>query len=180
MSMKADGLSYAKTLAGSAELRLSDVLVLGRGNDPYFIGTPSHYRDGEWFAIHRFRDQNPKTKTQIVASEADTALREKWSTETSDYRERAAEIQSRIQVVYDEYQPELEVIAERMETDLEPVNQELEGLREEYCGYVDQFEIELPPRPEPEIDGPCDDPLYDSERDHVDQLLAFQRHEELA
>jgi hypothetical protein len=45
-------LGYRDIQALAAEIgrTIKDLIVLARNNDPFFIGTPAHVRDAEWFA----------------------------------------------------------------------------------------------------------------------------------
>lgn len=44
-----NGLEFTKQLAAELGVRIQDLLVMARNNDPYSIGTPANMRDVEWF-----------------------------------------------------------------------------------------------------------------------------------
>ncbi len=44
-----NGLEITRQLAEELGVRIQDLLVLARNNDPYSIGTPANMRDVEWF-----------------------------------------------------------------------------------------------------------------------------------
>lgn len=130
-------------------------------------------------AVQRFWDDDLQLATRDAVEAVESLLDAAWSGASAGISDRLAEARDQAAAVYAKHQPRLQQIADAMVADLEPINSELESVWQEYVELVGNFEVDLPGRPEALVEGPPADPLYDSDRGHEQQLLAYRRHESL-
>ena len=122
------------------------------------------YRDPDLY--DRLWDAEQEAKARCVAALA--PIREQA-------REDLERIESAVQEIWSGYQGRLETLAQDLAQDLAPMQKELDVLRYWVGLQFDDLEIELPERPEAEIDPPDESRwLFDSNRDYVEQLGHYQ------
>lgn len=116
----------------------------------------------------------------FAEEEAQETVDEQWSQDASRLRAEAAELKAEADAVAAGYSERLAALSAELDEELEPYAARLENLRERARGLVDDFDPELPERPEAEPveldpDGPH---LFDSRRHWLWQLSVFKAHQQ--
>jgi hypothetical protein len=128
-------------------------------------------------AITPYLDKTLEGQLEEVEDEALTDATEAYEEATQEERERLEEITEKANEITERYREEVEQINGRLQEELAPLKEQLEDVRREAQQKMDDLQITLPERPEPEIDEQDeDDWLYDSDRDYVDQLGHYHQH----
>jgi hypothetical protein len=128
-------------------------------------------------AIQRYQDSSISDRISEVEDEAQKEVSELWEEETQDVREEMLSLRDELETIYDEYREPVREISTKMNKALEPINERLSELHDEFTRIEIRFDPDLPDKPASEPDGPVtDDPLFTSDRDYFDQLIAFNRH----
>jgi transcriptional regulator with XRE-family HTH domain len=74
-----------------------------------------------------------------------------------------------------QYTDRLIALRRELETELEPIRERMDEVREELDAAAEDFALELPARPEPEVDPPDEsDWLFDAGRDYLQQLAVYK------
>src|SRR5262249_44976310 len=95
--------------------------------------------------------------------------------EPASITERRDAIQSDAEAVLERYQERLANLAKELETDLAPIRERMDDLEADLADAVDELDIELPDRPEPDIDEPDEsDWLLDITRPFFEQLAVYK------
>jgi len=128
-------------------------------------------------AINRYRDSSLWDRTANAYAEAKAIVTDEWHALTAPFRKELRELEYTARTIYDQYQERLAEISVEMQSDLEPINQRLQELAEEFERQAERFNPEIPSKPYAVPDGPpASDPLFDSTRRHLEQLMVFRRH----
>jgi hypothetical protein len=128
-------------------------------------------------AIKRYRDTSLRTRTSQAYAEAQEIVTDEWDALTAPFREELRELGNVAGEIYGQHQARLAELSAEMRSDLEPVNARLQELATEFEQEACVFDPAIPDKPEAIPDGPpTSDPLFDSAREHLEQLEAFRRH----
>jgi hypothetical protein len=126
-------------------------------------------------AAEPYRDESLEARISEAGSEAEDAAAEAWEEVTEPHRQEVEEIEQEARQVYDRYRTQLEQLDDQLGAELEPLRERLEAVRHAIQAEVDQFDFDLPARPEAEIDPPDErDWLFDSGREYMEQLAAYK------
>jgi len=128
-------------------------------------------------AIKRYRDTSLRTRTTQTYREAQEIVTDEWAELTAPFREELQELEATAWKVYEQYRERLAELSAEMQSDLEPVNARLQELATEFEQDARAFDPAIPDKPYAVPDGPpASDPLFDSTRRHLEQLMVFKRH----
>jgi hypothetical protein len=129
-------------------------------------------------AVAPYRDVTLFGRMAEAEEEAREALGEAWEEATSTHREQLDEIAEEAREICGRYEEELAQVDQRLQADLAPLKERLEGVRHALLAAIQDFQVDLPDRPEPDADPPDEGGwLFDSGRDYLEQLAAYKRHE---
>src|SRR5262249_12056231 len=96
---------------------------------------------------------------------------------TRDVRRALKELQDQAREIAGRYQGRLKRLNTKLQGELAPLHKRLEAVRQAMQETAEGFQLELPARPEAEVErGKEDHWLYDSGREYLDQLGSYQRH----
>jgi hypothetical protein len=126
-------------------------------------------------AVRRHVDEEYRDRLNDARREAsDTIDEARGETNGPELAAEAAENNAAAREIVAELGEEIAaLIAERLE-ELAPLREGNEELAREAAELVEGLDVELPDRPDVEINGADDEVLFDSDRDRLDQLDAFR------
>jgi hypothetical protein len=126
-------------------------------------------------AIEPYRDRTLARRLDEAEEEAREEAEEAWEKRVAPYREELDAIRREGRDVAARYDGQLEELNETLQAELAPLRQRMEAVRQAVQEARDQFEVEMPERPEPEID-PVDedDWLFSSDRTYFAQLAMYK------
>ena len=126
-------------------------------------------------AVKPYRDdalESDLYSTEITVADQ---LKSAWRNATDDDRKQLRLIEASIQDVYASYSERLLALKAAMDDELAPIQQDVDSLRHDIENKIEDFDADLPARPESELDEPQDNEwLYDSDRDYFDQLDVYK------
>ena len=127
-------------------------------------------------AVRPYRDPTLAQRLNETADEAGEILGEAWKDATSEYSDEVDELAEAAREIVSRYEDRLKALNDELQADLEPVREQVEAIWHAIQEAADSLIVDLPPRPEPEIDIPDErDWLYDSGRDYLSQLSVYKR-----
>lgn len=128
-------------------------------------------------ALAPYRDNDLRWRLAKMESQARRWVREEWREVTEDERARLAALEAEALAIVDQYRGRLAALAAELASELEPVRGRLDVVWQAVQAKIDDFDPDLPERPEPETDDADEsDWLFDAGRDYVDQLEVYQAH----
>jgi hypothetical protein len=126
-------------------------------------------------AAQPYRDTGLEQRMDEAGEEARETAEEAWDDAIAEQRQQLEALEERAREIVGPYQAELEQLAQRLDADLGPLNGELEAIRQAVLERAEDFDVDLPDRPEAEIDEVDEsDWLFDSRRDYMGQLAAYK------
>ena len=128
---------------------------------------------GEALAVYRNTDI--ETDLEQTDTEADEIVTAAWEAEAADLAELLADAKTRAEQVYDRYRQRVEQLGDDLAADLEPIQDELDELRDAVLARKEAFDCELPERPRAALQWPDEsDWLFHSRRSYFEQLAAYK------
>jgi hypothetical protein len=128
-------------------------------------------------AVNRYRDTSLRTRTSEAYDTAQEIVSREWRELVAPFETELAELTEVAEKIYPIYQERLRDLASDIDKDLKPLNDRAKQLALEFRSEALDFDPLIPGKPNATPDGPVnDDPLFDSNREHIDQLNAFRRH----
>jgi hypothetical protein len=126
-------------------------------------------------ALEPYRDEDLQASLEETHDEAQELADEAWTESTRELQERLRSISEKANQIAAPYRKKLEMLRRRLAKEMQPLQRQLDEARHDLDQTVDTFSVELPERPEPEIDLPDEAGwLFDSGRDYLDQLKHYQ------
>lgn len=139
--------------------------------------------------IRPYRDNTLRDRMRETEQEAQESAENQWKEIVQEELEQIEELRSEIDGILHRHKTVIEVRNERLRieqnmltvalrAELAPYQAKLETLRERIASSVTNLDIELPDRPEAEVD-PGDEAhfLYASDRDYFEQLASYKSHQ---
>jgi hypothetical protein len=109
--------------------------------------------------------------------EAETIATRLWAEQTEQQRAELATIAAETAPIVARFQAQLSELARQLAEEVQPYRERLDAIEEAISAAADDFNPELPERPEAATVDDADEPwLYDSQRDFLEQLRWYQRH----
>ena len=131
-------------------------------------------------ALRPYVDEQLETKLDEAREMAEGRVRNEWWNLMLDEMSELAAIRAETEDIVERYSGELESLNDRLQEELEPIRAHLEDVWQAVQAKSNTFEIDLPPRPEPETDPAEKDWLFDSKRGYMEQLSHYQERKKLA
>jgi len=126
-------------------------------------------------AIAPYRDDALCDALESAEADAQRHAETKWSLATANYATELAEIDVQARHIAKGYEERLEQLSAKLDAELAPLQERLDSLRQAIIETRDGFEVELPSRPDPNVDpGDEDDWLFCSEREYTEQLAVYK------
>lgn len=128
-------------------------------------------------AIRPYRDTTLIRRLNDAEEEAVETVNDAWEKHKKAFDDRLEKLKLQAKQILEPFQARLERFAEEVADAFEAsgIDDEIAQFRADVREAVEQLEIELPDRPEPEYDGDGDsDWLYDSRRDYSTQLSFYK------
>jgi len=126
-------------------------------------------------AVEPYVDQNIDRKLHTAHAEAYWSVRDKWTALTAPHKKELTKLQKTVRAMTKKYQKEVAAISKRLQRDLAPSRKQLAKLERKVKHCWDEFDPELPPRPEPDDAEPArTDILFDSSRPYDEQLKHYK------
>ena len=113
--------------------------------------------------------------------ETQTAAESDWLIAIDEVHRDVNELKHEVQAIADKYHPQLDALNRSMQAELKPIRERLEkdegSIREQVEEAADDLHLDLPPRPEAEIDEPDESNwLFDASRGLDDQIAFYNQH----
>lgn len=126
-------------------------------------------------AAEPYIDKDLPRRLYRAQDEAEAIVTEAWEEATAEERAELGSIQAEARRIAMHYTAELASIRDRLDADMEPIRERLEVTTQALRLKCDMMEIDLPERPDPEVDPPPEDSwLFDSSRDYFEQLPYYK------
>ena len=130
-------------------------------------------------AVSQYIDINLSDEISEAGTEAQDMVTEEWEAAIEPYADEFVNINSEVDAIVDDYNKKLKDLAEELEEKLKPYTERLGAVTHEIQSEKDTFGVELPGRPEAEVDPfDEDDWLFDSNREYIEQLEVYKDHQE--
>jgi hypothetical protein len=128
-------------------------------------------------AIEPYRDLTLEVRLEEAEGEAREWAEEAWEERIAPYREELEDIEQKSRQIATRYGDELRQLNDRLQAELASLHRRKEAVRQALQEAMDRFEVDLPERPEPDIE-PLDEEawLYSSDRDYLTQLAMYKQH----
>jgi len=129
-------------------------------------------------ALAPYRDARYSASLSRAQREALELAESEWQEMTTEEASRLAELRRQAEEIAAGYTDRLTQLSEELEQDMAPLSEELKILRQAIHKKGEDFEPELPSRPEPRVsfNGAESQWLFDAERDYLDQLAHYKSH----
>jgi hypothetical protein len=127
--------------------------------------------------VAKYRDPTLNDRLRTVRQEVRSDVEPAWTDATEDLRADLSQLTSDVQPIIDRYREEFQEVANRMNIELAPYEQQLQELRDRVRDASEEVisELDLPERPQPELSDVDDSKLlFDSRRHWWDQLMIFK------
>jgi hypothetical protein len=155
---------------------------LDESGDPGFTRAMSAQRSATatrakpWRAMAPYIDTTLRPRLRDAEDEAGETVNEAWGEAIAAAEFDLDEIRrDAAAAAIKPYRQRLAELGKAVEQDLEPVRERWDALREQVEAVVEDFDVDLPERPEPEVDRPKEsDWLFDSARDDLEQLRHYK------
>jgi hypothetical protein len=121
--------------------------------------------------------QDPVLRSRLVQADAAArySAREEWAEATAHIRGQIADIKREIGEIIEPYREPIAEIASELNGKLAPYQERIDDLEGALDEARDEFDPELPGRPEPAVPPIGDSVLFDSRRDWAAQLERYRR-----
>ena len=130
-------------------------------------------------AVMPYRDESLANRLARARRAAQVEAEEAWEEATQDERYEMEAITAEAEEVVGRYRPRIEALSTEMAADLAPLEERLETLQHAVREVADDFDLDLPSRPEGVVDFPDEEGwLFDSDRSYLDQLGVFQNYKQ--
>jgi hypothetical protein len=127
-------------------------------------------------AVAPYRDPTLAARLEEAGRDATALATAAWEDQTRETREQLAALHAEIASRAEKYRPTLQALNAMLEAELAPLRARLDELRHGLERSVAQLQVGLPDRPEADLEEPDeDDWLFDSNRDFLGQLEAYQQ-----
>jgi len=126
--------------------------------------------------IERLQDPEFERKFWDAERQARDVIEAQWSDAIADMKDEIDVVSKKLTEITDRYAEESCQLRERYKDDTDPLRDQIETIRQAVRNKIEDFTPDLPPLPEPEIEG--DDPnewLYHSGRPYEEQLEYYKR-----
>jgi hypothetical protein len=126
-------------------------------------------------AVRPYRDRTLAQRLNEAADEADETLSDAWEDAIGGYREELRDLEEAAREITARYKDRLAALNDELQADLEPTQERIDVVWHAIQEAADSLDVDLPPRPEPEIDlSDESDWLFDSARDYLTQLSIYK------
>lgn len=128
-------------------------------------------------AVNQYRDDDLRYRLEDAESEAEESIESEWQAWISDYEIEAEALEARARKIIKEFEPKIQEISEMFNAAMSDVKKDAQKLESNLQWSIDNFmpEVELPERPEPEIEAPDESNwLFASTRRFGEQLDHYQ------
>jgi hypothetical protein len=127
-------------------------------------------------AARPYFDFDLSTKLWRARRQAQREIDEAWADALAPYRDELTALAQESRAIADQYREELQALETRLQDELDPLKERLEALRQDVQATIDDFDVDVPPRPEPETNPPDEeDWLFDASREYLDQLEMYKQ-----
>lgn len=128
-------------------------------------------------AIWAYYDAGLEKRLAAAATEARKVTSAAWNAATETSITDLATIREEARPILTNYGDRLTALNTELQAELEPLSEWLADVVEAIDTAADDFDPELPERPEPEVEPPDESEwLYDSDRDYLAQLQYYRDH----
>jgi hypothetical protein len=130
-------------------------------------------------AVAPYRDENLEARLAETGEEAEDQARAEWEEATAPVREELEQIEEEAREICRRYEDRLAEIDAELQAELQPLAARLAQARQGWLEAAADFNPDLPPRPEGDVDVTDEDEegwLFDSNRDYEEQLEAYKRN----
>jgi hypothetical protein len=126
-------------------------------------------------ALAPYYDADLAYRLSVAESEAQQDAEAAWDEATAEAEAELDDLESEIQEIVGRYEERLQALDTELQEDLAPTRQRMEqvwlAIRDRLAGFT----LDLPDRPEPEVEPPDEsDYLFDSERSYLEQLAYYR------
>lgn len=129
-------------------------------------------------AINLYRDDELPDRLAEVEEEAQQVLDDAWEDAAGHYRAELESLEENVSQIVERYQSRVTELRDAMNEEIAPFKDRLDVLRQAIIDARDALKVELPDRPEAELDEPDEnDWLFHSEREYFDQLAVYKAHQ---
>jgi hypothetical protein len=127
-------------------------------------------------AVKPWADADLAARLATARLDAETLISRKWMTESQELRAEAERLEREGRAASAEVAPQIAALISEQLSRLEPFERRAEELRVKAQEIFERLDLDLPVRPEPEVDALADRDglLFDSRRDWVEQLEIFK------
>ena len=127
-------------------------------------------------AIAPYWDRHLRHRINAQAEDIKDRLSLAWSNRTSKEQAAVAEIQDAIEAIFSDYQDELSDLAERLDTELQPLRDQLDVIENRIDAKRDDFEPEIPERLTSDKEPPDESEwMFSSRRGYFEQLTHYRK-----
>lgn len=135
---------------------------------------PGALRDIVQAALDVYYDHKLARALRDAGKAAQEDANRAWDDDAYYVRQELDATKEEVAAVLETYRERLEALAAELEAELEPLKEEVASLRERTDEKADQYEVELPDRPEGEVEIPYEaEWLFDSDRPFDTQLEVY-------
>lgn len=126
-------------------------------------------------AVAPYQDDDLDDRLTSTWDAARQDAKEAWEQDTADLRAELDKLAAETGDAIEPFQARLTALADEVEQAVGSKRERLQELRQELSRLADEYDPELPDRPEGELYLDDQDPLFDSERHWLDQLNRYHR-----
>lgn len=126
-------------------------------------------------AADPYRDLELENNLYNAEYQAIQDINWQWDAAIQNQSDKLWELKDQANEIYSKYRERLEALSQELNQELEPLTAEIEDLRQAVGYEIDGFNPGLPKRPEPRIETKNDWIMFDTDRDYMDQIEAYQR-----
>ena len=127
-------------------------------------------------AAEPYRDANLRDRLKDAESEAEIDLDQQWDNKIGHYRSELDLLQDQADETISKFNERLQALSDELDQELSPIKTEIEIIRQAVQDEIYYFNPDLPERPTPEVNPPDDWIMFDSNRDYMDQIIAYKQH----
>jgi hypothetical protein len=131
-------------------------------------------------AVRPYFDDQLAGRLAEADGEATDAANAEWEALVEEEADLLEQLRSEADMVVQKFKPRATKLKEDFDAAMEPINQRLEDIRHAVQAKAEQFQIDLPDRPEPaEADVDEFDWLFDSDRKYMEQIDCYRAYKGL-
>jgi transcriptional regulator with XRE-family HTH domain len=126
-------------------------------------------------AFAPYYDPTLGPRLAAAAADAETTASTAWQASSGSHESALGTVADEARTILKRYETRLAELDTALQAELAPLRERLAEIREAVEAEAKAFDVDLPERPEPELDEPDeDDWLFASERDYLEQLAVYK------